>query len=206
MRYSRQVVKSFPLSRLRLNTVPLIPSVLRSLHNYKKLAPVTQKRFYFEQRRLMVTSVRHGITEGNINYQVRRRLPQGWTASCGEAGYFDGESVKGADVMVFKKESLTQDSALRSTPPLLIEVMSPSNLTSIGKEELKAKITAALKNQTMVVWVVFHDEVGTPGVQVHTKKDGYKETAELIVGDAELNDGGIGLKLTPNILLKEELK
>jgi len=157
-----------------------------------------QKRYYSDQKRTMVTSVRHGKVEGEIYVHMVKKLPKGFDVSLGEAGYFDGAVVRGADVMVYEKEKLKEDqSSLAETPYLLVEVMSPSNLTPAGLVEISQKVNTALQRQTKVVWLIFIEKVKR-GVQVHKEK--YVDSP-LLTGDTKLDDAGLGFQLTPNLIL-----
>jgi len=59
---------------------------------------------------------------------IRSKLPKDkWFVASGEVGYLDAYSMKGADILVSPRTNLQE--ALKEAPMLLIEVMSPFNVS-----------------------------------------------------------------------------
>jgi Uma2 family endonuclease len=76
----------------------------------------------------------------------------------GEVGYAAGDKDYCADVCVQLKTMADEDVPPSKCPPpsLLVEVMSNSNLSSAGKDELTKKLKDSLRAGTKMAWVIYH--------------------------------------------------
>lgn len=101
----------------------------------------------------------------------------------------------GADILVTPRRP-NQFGVLRETPRLLVEIMSPSNVTVAGLDDMAQKIKFALAAETKVVWVVWHEknQVGHTGVQVHVGE--YNPNAPFFHGSEMLPDDGLDLHIS----------
>jgi len=193
-----------------------IQSVFRVVPNLKEirfpgfkspfLLNTTQKSGYASktQTRSKVTSGPHSSLMARISFLIESRLDRSkWKLFVGDIGYIDTLAripmrIVGADLALWPASFGIPSSVFPCSPYLLIEIISPYNLTSKGEAEFKRKIDNALKDQTKVVWVIFpqtEQKDKIYGVQVHT--DNYQKDKPLLKGGEFLPDGGINLKISP---------
>jgi len=160
-------------------------------------------------QRSFSTSFRHGLIEGGITEVLRSRLRASpslklvYAVVCGEVGYYDRDKdshpYKGADIAIVKRALIDEAVTKKRLPPaLLVEVMSPFNLTKEGKAEMAEKVQNALdcEGGSLAAWVVYHANIeGSPGtgVQQFKRGDNVDLDIPLVTGSTALYDG-IGME------------
>jgi len=192
---------------------------LRTWYWANRTLPVMQKRFYIQydqQQRGFATSYRHANLQGFLVFRISQKLGtklgSQFAVNCGEVGFRDPTDVEhllAADIAVTEHNPALELTTLKYPPLLLIEIMSPSNLSSSGDmtPDVKEKLICAFKGEhpTRVAWVVYHNTIvgtktATHGVEVYTKNTKPK----LYVGDEILPDGDVGLGFSAKHVLLED--
>jgi len=128
----------------------------------------------FGQILMSPASNRHGMIQGELSYQIRRKKKSGKIIT--ECSIDTSDGVKVADVAWASDEFLGrngEETPFREAPELCVEIVSPSN----SHEEIGTKKDLYLAKGAVEVWVV--DEKGSIRIFNHRSETRKSELVKI---------------------------